>query len=243
MRVVRQRRSRAALPDLSASTWLNRPSLLQYLLYTRVELLGGDPAGRLAHHAPVAPDEDRLWHSGHAVRDGGFPVAIWPGEIGDLVLLQERLAILLCIVEGQTDEHHPTGVVLVVPRLQGRHLLLTRRAPGRPEVEDDRLALEVSQMDRLPWRPVPHRRGEVRRGVADERVGRRGGDGLVRLLQPHDKHGYQREQNQRRRGQAEDIAPTQASASLRDRTALARRCLCCPRRLLDHIGLSSRSTF
>ncbi len=94
--------------------------------------------------APV--DDERRRDAPHAVKTRHRGLGIEAHGKAELVLLQIRrdhggaAAVL-------GDRQHDEPLVLEPPvkALHARHLLLARLAPGRPEVEEDHLALELGQ--------------------------------------------------------------------------------------------------
>ena len=53
------------------------------------------------------------------------------------------------VVHGDADDLQPLRAVLPLPRGEDRHLHLARRAPGGPEVEQNHLAAEAGERERL----------------------------------------------------------------------------------------------
>ena len=91
--------------------------------------------------------------------------------VGDAELLPELQDRLGRLVEGDPDDLEAGAAVLLRERDELRRLRPARRAPGRPEVDDDDLAAERGEVELLP---VAVAEAEGGGGSADPRHGRVG---------------------------------------------------------------------
>src|SRR6266540_3632293 len=111
-----------------------------------VELFGRHgPLDVLADETPVPVAEPRLRKSAQAVASPRPVVLVTQGGVGELVSLDEAPRVAAQILEVDSDDDHVLVAPFLPRGLERGCLVLARRAPGGPEVDDDRLSAQVCQ--------------------------------------------------------------------------------------------------
>lgn len=101
-------------------------------------------------HDPSIFDDVRFWNLERAVLGADVPTWIASGVEGDVNSIEE-IAILLLIFVYAHAQHHYTGLRKPFLKLiEGRDLLHASGAPGRPKIQNQNLAAEVSRRYFLP---------------------------------------------------------------------------------------------
>src|SRR6267143_1013900 len=161
-RPARPMRSRGCPPGRRRQA---SPGTLLRLGCERRDGAAGHRSHVLVHDPSIAVDEEGLRHAEDPVGDGRLSFRIDQRGIRAGALLQEILRPGLLVLVHDPEE---LDVGQATRRGgQGRVLLEARDAPGRPEVDDHRLAAKVLERKRGP---APDRdQGEGGRGPADER--------------------------------------------------------------------------
>src|SRR3990172_2571433 len=117
---------------------------------------------RPGEHAPdhsFSIDEERRRQAEQAVGVAHLAVDVDADGKVHPEVLRERTRGVLSFLEVHTDDHQPLVLIPVVGAHQLRHLFAAGNAPGRPEVDHDRLAAQVAQAQLAAVQPVQQENG------------------------------------------------------------------------------------
>src|SRR6266851_600593 len=146
--------------------------LVDLSLQHRVEILRRDRSDQLVDDGPLAADDEGLRHAIDAPFDRGAAVAIDADDAERIaVAAEETPCVVGSVLVVDADELQP----LVLAELgQQRRLVVTRHAPGRPDIDDTDLALEHGWIEPGHLRALvdearERRQRRLRRRTADQR--------------------------------------------------------------------------